>query len=591
VDELPADFLRFCLPLSCLDIPANTFFTIDAQTGLRSGSEPPLSDGRTRAAAAIHAVSRRRDREDVRAQIVAAARRLLDRTGAPGFTLSAVAGEAGLARATIYAHFSSRQNLLSQLSAPAEQPNGAEQVTTVDHAAPAEQIVSEETPEPLKEAAAELVADGSEQPDSPQPEGGFHDVMRAQAEALDELAKRVIVPKSLRREGTDAAISRVEARLSVAEQSNAALERSVGEKLRIATSEAAALAASLEDTRRRLEKFEERQQAAIAQLRLDVHNLYHRDGEVAPATPAEPETSPEQPVDEEPPAPGAGDQIDAEVIPARVQPYLSSARQAAINAARQAVTTPKPSRASPKARWLKRWCWPLIVAAALLVAVFDIFVFLRYQPAKAEAARAMPAVVVQTVAKPRMVTPEVQLARGLRLLNGTGVAMNVEKAAVWLERAAANGNAVAQNYVGVLYQTGTGVHANMATAMRWYEAAARNGNLKAMTNLGKAYAGGWAEGADFTKAAEWFGRAAGFGEVDAQFDLAILYERGEGVSRSIPEAYKWYVIAGARGDANAASRALVLASALSPNELLAAQAAAALFRPAKADSTANDAPR
>ena len=544
-----------------------------------------MSDGRTRAAAAIHAVPRRRDREDVRAQIVAAGRRLLDRTGAPGFTLSAVAGEAGLARATIYAHFSSRQNLLSQLSAPAEEPSAAEQTTTSD------QTVEEEKPEVAVEEAGEAVAEESERSDTPQPEGDFRNVMRAQAEALDELAKRVIVPKSLRREGTDAAISRVEARLSVAEQSNAALEKSVGEKLKIATGEAAALAASLDETRRRLDKFEERQQAAIAQLRLDVHNLYHRDGEVAPATPAEPETSPEQPVAEEQPAPETGDRIDAEETPARVQPYLSSARQAAIIAAQQAVIRPKPSRTASRLRWLKRWRWPLVIAAAVLVAAFDIYVFVRYQPARAEAARAAPVVAVQKVVKPRVGTPEAQLARGLRLLNGTGVAMNVEKAAVWLERAAANGNALAQNYVGVLYQTGTGVHANMATAMRWYEAAARNGNLKAMTNLGKAYAGGWAEGTDFTKAAEWFGRAAGFGEVDAQFDLAILYERGEGVSRSIPEAYKWYVIAGARGDANAASRALVLASALSPNELLAAQAAAALFRPAQADSAANDVPR
>jgi TPR repeat protein len=580
--------LRFCLPLSYLDILANTFFTIGAQTGSRSGSEPPLSDGRTRAVVAIRAVPRRRDREDVRAEIVAAARRLLDRTGAPGFTLSAVAGEAGLARATIYAHFSSRQNLLSQLSppvAPADEPS------TAEHATASDRTIEAEKPEPPREEVAETAAEESGQLGAPKPEAGFHDVMRAQAEALDELAKRVIVPKSLRREGTDSAISRVEARLSVAEQSHASLEKSIGEKLKAATGEVAALAASLEDTRRHLEKFEERQQAAVAQLRLDVHNLYHRDGEVAPPKPVESEAPPERSVAEEPPAPEADCPTDAEITPARIQPYLSSARQAAINAAQQAVTRPKPSRVVSRLRWLKRRRWPLIFAAALLVAAFDIYVFVRYQPAQAEAARAAPVAVVQKVVKPRVLTPEAQLARGLRLLNGAGVAMNVEKAAIWLERAAANGNAVAQNYVGVLYQTGTGVHANMATAMRWYEAAARNGNLKAMTNLGKAYAGGWAEGTDYTKAAEWFGRAAGFGEVDAQFDLAILYERGEGVSRSVAEAYKWYVIAGARGDANAASRALVLASALSPNELLAAQAAAALFRPAQVDSTANDVTR
>ena len=527
-----------------------------------------MSDGRKGTAAAIQAVAHRRDREDVRVQIVAAAQRLFDRCGAAGFTLSAVAGEAGLARATIYAHFSSRQNLLSQVSQPA---------------APTE-LASAVEPTVAAEQAAT-----AEQASTPPPEDGFHEVMQAQAEALDELAKRVIVPKSLRREGTDAAISRVEARLSVAEQSCTALEKSIGEKLKAASSETAALAASLGEMRQRLDKFEERQQTAIAQLRLDVHNLARRDGEATPAVQTAVEAQPERPVAVEPPTPEAEAQVD-ETSPARVRQYLSNARQAAINAAQQEVTKPKPSGMRLKLRWLRRWRWPLIVAGALLVAVFDIYVFVRYQPARAEAVRPAP-VVVQKVVKHRVLTPEQQLARGLRYLNGTGVATNVEKAAVWLERAAASGHPVAQNYVGVLYQTGTGVHANMATAMHWYEAAARNGNLKAMTNLGKAYAGGWAEGTDFTKAVEWFGRAAGFGDVDAQFDLAILYERGEGVSRSTAEAYKWYVIAGARGDANAASRALILASGLSPNELLAAQATAALFRPAKVDSAANDVSR
>jgi len=218
-------------------------------------------------------------------------------------------------------------------------------------------------------------------------------------------------------------------------------------------------------------------------------------------------------------------------------------------------------------------------------------VFVRYQPARAEAARAAPVVAVQKVVKPRVVTPEAQLARGLRLLNGTGVAMNVEKAAVWLERAAANGNALAQNYVGVLYQTAPAFMPTWRQPCAGTKAAARNGNLKAMTNLGKAYAGVGPKARTSRRPRSGSGGRPGSARSTLQFDLAILYERGEGVSRSIPEAYKWYVIAGSHGDANAASRALVLASALSPNELLAAQATAALFRPAQADSAANDVPR
>jgi TPR repeat protein len=569
-----------------------------------------------------------RDREDVHAQIVAAAQRLFDRIGKAGVTLRAVAEEAELARTTIYTHFSSRQELLALLlrpdgeeSAPTEvekpeavraaDVSGSEGAPDATHAAaeetvPASEQPAEKTGLPEESTAADETA---EDVSAPGADGRFEYVMRAQAQALDDIAKRVILPKSLRREGTDMALSRIEARLSVTEQSLTTLEAAIGEKLKAASDETAVLTATLKDTRQRIEKFEDKQLAALAQLRLEIHNFANTTAEPAAdapiAAPLDPEPVVEPPADE-PVVEMAEAAFEApaereitpepEPEPARPSNYLSDARKAAIRAALQDAPKPQPKPKSILAKrsaWLRtawRRRWQLIIAAAILIVVFDVYVFTRFQPAKA--AVMPPAPVAAVVKSPRhhVLTPQAQLVRGLRYLNGTGVATNVEKAAVLIERAATNGLPVAQNYTGVLYQTGTGVHANMATAVHWYEAAARSGNLKAMTNLGKAYAGGWEEGTDFTKAAEWFGRAAGFGDLDAQFDLAILYERGQGVSRNVGEAYKWYMIAGAKGDANAASRATVLSAQLSPNELLAAQAAAALFRPAAVDSTANDVP-
>jgi len=561
----------------------------------------------------------------VRAEIIAAAQRLLDRNGTTGFTLSAVAGEAELPRATIYTHFSSRHDLLAQLS----QPEADGEVAAQSNPADGEQtppVAEDISPPPEDSSPAEKAAPGIEEappsaeepatvasdapvdapveaetpaastdvplPDTTAVESGYGDMMRAQAQALDHLTKRVIIPKSMRREGTDTVISRIEARLSVAEQSVAALEKSLAENLKRAGDPLAALAASLEETRQRLAKFEERQQASIAQLRLDVHNLGRR-GEAAPVAEAAMPQAAEAVFVPDPPLPSAEEvpPMDEQPAPVRVQEYLSSARHAAILAAQQSAVKPKSTPRAARLKLLQRWRWPLIGVAAVVVAAFDLYVFTHYQPARAAVVPAAQTAVMGAPARHRVLTPEAQLKRGLLFLNGSGVATDVEKAAKWFERAAAQGQPVAQNYLGVLYQTGTGVHANMATAVRWYEAAARNGNLKAMTNLGKAYAGGWAEGTDYAKAAEWFGRAAGFGDVDAQFDLAVLYERGAGVSRNVADAYKWYVIAGTHGDANAAERASVLSSQLSANELLAAQAAAALFRPAKTDSAANDVPR
>ena len=64
---------------------------------------------------------------------------------------------------------------------------------------------------------------------------------------------------------------------------------------------------------------------------------------------------------------------------------------------------------------------------------------------------------------------------------------NPADAAKWLERAAEQGQAVAQYRLGAVYERGQGVPANPATATHWYQLAANQGNRKAMHNLAVAY--------------------------------------------------------------------------------------------------------
>jgi TPR repeat protein len=528
------------------------------KVGLHSGSEPGLSDGRAGKKAASDATwSRPRERADMRAAILEAAERLMLRDGIDAVTLSAVAGEAKIARAVIYSHFSSRKELLSQVQQ-----------------APAEEVAPDAPPaEPA----------GESKPAAP-PDGAYENLMRVQAEALDHLAKRVMVPKLPRRDGTDATLVRLDTRLGVVEQAFTALERRMDEKLKALGGETEGMAATLQDIRRQLEKFEERQQGALAQLRQDVFYPSHADKERAKPEPAAVEVvfPVVLPDAEQIPEPSYGLSPGPE--------YLRSARRAAIDAAQLAAAEPTHAP-----RFKLRLGWKrmtLLGIAALLVVWFDIYVYAHYQPAEGGFVRPqVQAVVVKRPVKPFVApSPRAQLIRGLRYLNGTGVAIDVTKAALWIGRAASSGQPVAQNYLGVLYQTGTGVDADIPAAIGFYEAAARQGNLKAMTNLGKLYAGGWAEGTDFVKAAEWFGRAAAFGEGDAQFDLAILTERGEGVSRNIAEAYKWYAVAGAAGDAHASARAEILAAQLLPGDLAAAKKAAADFKPLPPDPAANAVP-
>ena len=157
----------------------------------------------------------------------------------------------------------------------------------------------------------------------------------------------------------------------------------------------------------------------------------------------------------------------------------------------------------------------------------------------------------------------------------------------WLEKAALQGQPVAEYRLGTLYERGQGVAANAALAAKWYLAAANQGNRKAMHNLAVGYAEGTAGPKDTTQAARWFAQAAALGLSDSQFNLAVLYERGDGVPQSLVDSYKWYAIAAAGGDIESKARLAVLKAQLSPADRQIAERAAQSFQPQPLDHVAN----
>ena len=440
-----------------------------------------------------------------------------------------------------------------------------------------------------QEARAAILAAAGERP-AGDDAAGYDGLMRAQADALHQITKQVMAPGSKSREGVEATMSRFEARLAVTEQSLAALDQRVSERLKTLDGDTNVLAEHLHGLRQRLEKFEEKQLMALAQIRLDVHNLSQPARAPAPLPPQEPLLLLPQET-----APAAMDEA-ANTNAARPPAYLDSARQAAIEAAARVAAMPvkpswdwrRPWDWGRSCNWRRLWHkkrWLVLGVAAVLVVWFDVYVFAHYQPAMggiAESPRpAAPGVPSQA---------RLELVRGLRYLNGAGVAVDIVKARPLIAAAALKGDPVAENLMGVFYQTGTGVDADIALAVGWYEKAAGHGNRKAMANLGKLFAGGWQKGTDFAKAADWFARAARFGDVDAAFDLAILYERGLGVRRDMAAAYTWYAIAAAHGDAHAGTRANILGEQLAPGEKAVQDAAVAAFRPQSLDAAANGVP-
>ncbi len=176
---------------------------------------------------------------------------------------------------------------------------------------------------------------------------------------------------------------------------------------------------------------------------------------------------------------------------------------------------------------------------------------------------------------------------GARYADGSGVARDLDAAALWLERAAEAGLAVAQHRIATHYEAGLGVPEDRAIAFEWYSAAAEQGNVMAMHNLGVMYSQGIEGEADFAGAVEWFTRAAERGIRDSQYNLGVIFARGIGVDQDLPASYRWFAIAAQQGDTDAAARRDEVAAALGEEELAAARAAVSAFTPIGAPADAN----
>ncbi len=166
---------------------------------------------------------------------------------------------------------------------------------------------------------------------------------------------------------------------------------------------------------------------------------------------------------------------------------------------------------------------------------------------------------------------------GMRYAEGKGVAVNLDEAAKWYDRAAQAGVVPAIFRLGTFYEKGLSVKKDVDIARRYYIQAADRGNAKAMHNLAVLDADGGGKGADYTSASQWFRKAADRGVADSQFNLGILYARGIGVEQNLAESFKWFSLAAAQGDADAAHKRDDIAKRLDAQSLAAAKLAIQTF--------------
>ena len=69
-----------------------------------------------------------------------------------------------------------------------------------------------------------------------------------------------------------------------------------------------------------------------------------------------------------------------------------------------------------------------------------------------------------------------------------------------LQKVADDGDPMAMDYLGVLYQTGNGVSQDLSQAREWFQKAAEAGDLAGVTNLGAIYGNGEGTPEDYGKA-------------------------------------------------------------------------------------------
>ncbi len=140
---------------------------------------------------------------------------------------------------------------------------------------------------------------------------------------------------------------------------------------------------------------------------------------------------------------------------------------------------------------------------------------------------------------------------GLMYQYGRGVEQSYEKAVEWYLKAAEQGFARAQNNLGVMYSNGTGVEQSYEKAAEWVLKAAEQGLARAQYKLVSMYRDGTGVEQSDKKAAEWVLKAAEQGDARAQYDLGNMYEKGRDVEQSDEKAREWYLKAADQGFARA----------------------------------------
>ena len=146
-----------------------------------------------------------------------------------------------------------------------------------------------------------------------------------------------------------------------------------------------------------------------------------------------------------------------------------------------------------------------------------------------------------------------------------------EATAKEVRKSAEEGNASAQNRLGLLCEAGVGVPQDYRQAKEWFEKSAKQGHAGAQTNLGILYLQGEGAPQSDQMALFWLSQAAEQGDVLAFAKLGWMYAEGRGMLQDLIRAHMWYSLSAAQGEQSATEARDALAKRMTPAQIAEAQ--------------------
>lgn len=110
----------------------------------------------------------------------------------------------------------------------------------------------------------------------------------------------------------------------------------------------------------------------------------------------------------------------------------------------------------------------------------------------------------------------------------------------------AQGYAVAQYIIGVMYFRGKGVKKDYKESIKFLNLSAEQGYARAQHKLGDIYGSYLVGDPDYRIAIKWFRLAAEQGYTPSQYFLATMYEKGDGVMQDYVRAHMWFNLASSK---------------------------------------------